>query len=93
VALQPPDLAVEQLVEGIKRYGLRGVSTGGSVEEVELADPRFHPFWAKVEELDVLVFIHPQGTAELETSGRLDGNGVLTNTIGNRWRPPSPSRA
>jgi aminocarboxymuconate-semialdehyde decarboxylase len=93
VALQHPDLAVEQLVEGIKRYGLRGVSTGGSVEEVELADPRIHPFWAKVEDLDVLVFIHPQGTAELETSGRLDGNGVLTNTIGNRWRPPSPSRA
>jgi aminocarboxymuconate-semialdehyde decarboxylase len=92
VALQHPDLAVEQLVEGIKRYGLRGVSTGGSVEEVELADPRFHPFWAKVEDLDVLVFIHPQGTAELETSGRLDGNGVLTKTIGNRWRPPSPSR-
>ena len=83
VALQHPDLAVEQLVEGIKKYGLRGVSTGGSVEGVELADPRFHPFWAKVEELDVLVFIHPQGTAELEKSGRLDGNGVLTNTIGN----------
>ena len=83
VALQHPDLAVEQLVEGIEKYGLRGVSTGGSVEGVELADPRFHPFWAKVEELDVLVFIHPQGTAELEKSGRLDGNGVLTNTIGN----------
>ena len=31
----------------------------------------------------MLVFIHPQGTAELEKSGRLDGNGVLTNTIGN----------
>jgi aminocarboxymuconate-semialdehyde decarboxylase len=83
VALQHPDLAVEQLVDGVKKYGLRGVSTGGSVEGVELADPRFHPFWAKVEELDVLVFLHPQGTAELEASGRLNGNGVLTNTIGN----------
>ncbi len=83
VALQHPDLAVEQLVEGIEKYGLRGVSTGGSVESVELADPKFHPFWAKAEELDVLVFVHPQGTAELEESGRLNGNGVLTNTIGN----------
>jgi aminocarboxymuconate-semialdehyde decarboxylase len=83
VALQHPDLAVEQLVDGVKKYGLRGVSTGGSVEGVELADPRFHPFWAKVQELDVLVFVHPQGTAELEASGRLNGNGVLTNTIGN----------
>ncbi|HEU4371219.1 MAG TPA: amidohydrolase family protein [Methylomirabilota bacterium] len=83
VALQHPDLAVEQLEEGIKKYGLRGVSTGGSVNGEELADPRFHPFWAKAEQLGVLVFIHPQGTAELEATRRLNGNGVLTNTIGN----------
>jgi aminocarboxymuconate-semialdehyde decarboxylase len=83
VALQHPDLAVEQLEEAIKKFGLRGVSTGGSVNGMELADPKLHPFWAKVEQLGVLVFIHPQGTAELESSGRLDGNGVLTNTIGN----------
>ena len=83
VALQHPDLAVEQVEEGIKKYGLRGVSTGGSVNGMELADPKLHPFWAKVEQLGVLVFIHPQGTDELEESGRLNGNGVLTNTIGN----------
>jgi aminocarboxymuconate-semialdehyde decarboxylase len=83
VALQHPALAVEQAEQGIKRYGLRGVSLGGSVEGVELSDPKFHPFWAKVEQLGVLVFIHPQGTAELERTGRLHGNGLLTNTIGN----------
>ena len=83
VALQHPDLAAEQLEEGVKKYGLRGVSTGGSVNGLELADPKFHPFWAKAEQLGALVFIHPQGTAELEAAGRLNGNGVLTNTIGN----------
>jgi len=83
VALQHPDLAVEQVEEGVKKFGLRGVSTGGSVNGMELADPKLHPFWAKVEQLGVLVFIHPQGTDELEESGRLNGNGVLTNTIGN----------
>ena len=83
VALQHPDLAVEQLQDGIKRYGLRGVSLGGSVNGLELSDPKFNPFWARVEQLGVLVFIHPQGTAELERSGRLGGNGLLTNTIGN----------
>ena len=31
----------------------------------------------------MLVFIHPLGTAELERTGRLGGNGLLTNTIGN----------
>jgi len=81
VALQHPDLAVEQLEEGVKKLGLRGVSTGGSVDGRELADPAFHPFWRKAEELGVLVFIHPTGTAEL--AGRLKGNGGLGNVIGN----------
>jgi aminocarboxymuconate-semialdehyde decarboxylase len=83
IALQHPDLAAQQLAEGVKKYGLRGAGTGGSVAGLELSDPRFHPFWAKAEELGVLVFIHPQGTAELEQTTRLQGNGVLTNTIGN----------
>ena len=83
VALQHPDLAAEQLEHGVKKYGLRGAGLGGSVEGLELSDPKFHPFWAKAEELGVLVFIHPQGTAELERTGRLAGNGLLTNTIGN----------
>ncbi|MGH7089129.1 MAG: amidohydrolase family protein, partial [Stellaceae bacterium] len=47
----------------------------------ELAAAKFHPVWAKAEELGVLVFLHPQGTAELDQ--RLTGNGALDNTIGN----------
>ena len=81
VALQHPDLAVEQLEEGVRRYGLRGASLGGSVEGQELSDPKFHTFWARAEQLGVLVFIHPIGTAELKS--RLQGNGGLENTIGN----------
>src|SRR5207249_1264418 len=73
MALQHPDLAVEQIEYGIKKLGLRGVSVGGSVEGRELSDPKFHPVWAKVEELGALVFIHPVGTKELEP--RLHGNG------------------
>jgi aminocarboxymuconate-semialdehyde decarboxylase len=83
VALQHPDLAVEQLVDGVRRCGLRGMGVGGSVEGRELSDPLFHPVWAKAEELGVLVFLHPQGSPELERTGRLAGNGLLTNTIGN----------
>jgi aminocarboxymuconate-semialdehyde decarboxylase len=81
VAMQHPDLAVKQLEDGIKKLGLRGMSVGGSVEGLELADPKFHPIWAKAEELGCLIFIHPVGTPELEK--RLRGNGGLTNTIGN----------
>ena len=81
VALQHPDLAAQQLEHAVKKLGLRGAGVGGSVNGQELSDPKFHPFWAKAEELGVLVFLHPQGTAELK--GRLRGNGGLENTIGN----------
>jgi aminocarboxymuconate-semialdehyde decarboxylase len=83
VALQHPDLATAQLDDGVRRLGMRGVAIGGSVDGRELADPDFHPFWAKAEELGALVFIHPQGCAELAATGRLRGNGLLTNVIGN----------
>jgi aminocarboxymuconate-semialdehyde decarboxylase len=83
VALQHPDLAAEQLEVGMKKYGLRGAAVGGSVDGAELSDPRFHPFWGKAEALGAVIFVHPQGTAELEATTRLKGNGVLTNTIGN----------
>jgi aminocarboxymuconate-semialdehyde decarboxylase len=81
VALQYPDLAIQQLVDGVKRLGLRGAAVGASVAGKEFSDPMFHPFWAKAEELGVLIFIHPQSTPDL--APRLKGNGWLANTIGN----------
>src|SRR5712691_776109 len=84
VALQHPDLVAEQLEEGVKKYGLRGAGIGGSVNGEELSDPKFHPFWAKADQLGVLVFIHPQGTgAPTDLQHRLKGNGYLDNVIGN----------
>ncbi len=81
VALQFPDLAAQQLEHAVKKLGLRGAAVGASVGDDEFADPKFHPFWRKCEELDVLVFLHPQGTPDL--ARRLKGNGVLDNVIGN----------
>ena len=80
-SLQHPDLAAEQLEEGVTRLGLRGGSVGASVGSEEIASRRFDPFWAKAEELDVPIFLHPQGVPELEA--RLQGNGFLGNVIGN----------
>ena len=83
IALQFPELAAEQLRTAVKTQGFRGVSIGGSVEGTDLSDAKFNPFWQACEETGVLVFLHPQGTRELEKSGRLGGSGLLTNTIGN----------
>jgi aminocarboxymuconate-semialdehyde decarboxylase len=60
-----------------------GALIGGRVNGDELSDPEFHPFWAKAEQLGVVIFIHPQGTAELRAGGRLKGNGMLENVIVN----------
>jgi len=81
VALQFPDLAAQQLEEGVKKLGLRGAAIGGHVNGDELSSPKFDPFWAKAEELGVLIFMHPQGIPELDK--RLAGNGRLGNVIGN----------
>lgn len=81
VALQFPELAARQLEHAVKQLGLRGAAVGATVGEEEFADPKFDPFWAKAEELGVLLFLHPQGTPDL--ARRLGGNGWLANTIGN----------
>src|SRR5215470_8667317 len=81
LTLQAPDLAVQELETAVKKQGLKGAAIGGVVNGVEFSDPKFHPVWAKAEELGVPLFIHPQGVPE--AAKRLAGNGWLGNTIGN----------
>jgi len=83
VALQYPELAAEQLDEAVKKLGLRGAAIGGSCEGQELSDRKFDPFWAKAEELGVLLFMHPQPAPGTTQNMRLQGKGGLGNTIGN----------
>ena len=83
LALQHPDLAADQLEQAVRKLGLRGAAIGGSVEGQELSDRKFDPFWAKAEELGVLLFMHPQPAQGTTQNPRLQGKGVLGNTIGN----------
>jgi aminocarboxymuconate-semialdehyde decarboxylase len=81
LTLQYPDLAVQQLETAVREQGLRGAAIGGSVLGEDFSDPKFHPVWAKAEELGAVLFIHPQSTPEL--AKRFKGNGWLSNTVGN----------
>ena len=83
VALQYPDLAAEQLEDGVKRLGLRGASIGGHVNGEDLSLPKYDPFWAKAAELGVPVFMHPNGSANIIREGALSGRADLGNIIGN----------
>jgi aminocarboxymuconate-semialdehyde decarboxylase len=81
VALQFPDLAAAQLQRAVKTMGFRGVAIGTTVAGDELADRKFHPFWASAEELGVLVFVHPLDAPD--PAHRLAGNGALGKVIGH----------
>jgi aminocarboxymuconate-semialdehyde decarboxylase len=84
VALQYPDLAVAQLDNAVTRRGLRGVSLGCTIAGEELASPRFDPFWKKCQELDIMVFLHPQDSANATgVAKRVQGAGSLAYVIGH----------
>ena len=83
VALQFPDLAAEQLEYAVNELGFRGASMGGHVNGVVPAGPEYDEFWAKAEELDVPIFVHPAGSDNIIQEGALDYAGDLGNIIGN----------
>jgi aminocarboxymuconate-semialdehyde decarboxylase len=83
VSLQYPEMAAEQLDEAVKKLGLRGVGIGGHVGGEVPSAPKYDPFWTKVQELGVLVFVHPAGAENIIKEGALRGRGDLGNIIGN----------
>ena len=83
VALQHPDLAAQQLEDGVKRLGLRGASIGGHVNGEDLSLPKYDLFWAKAAELGVPVVMHPNGAENIIKDGTLRGRAELGNIIGN----------
>lgn len=82
-ALQHPALAAQQLEHAVKNLGARGASIGGHVNGKVPSTPEFDVFWAKAQELDVPVFMHPGGSENIVKPGGLDGRGDLGNVIGN----------
>lgn len=78
VALQHPRLAIEQIQYAVATLGLRGVEISTAIGDRELDDPDFESFWAKVQDLDCVVFIHPFGTSLGERVNRY----YLQNIIG-----------
>jgi aminocarboxymuconate-semialdehyde decarboxylase len=79
VPLQAPELAVAELERLVKELGLRGVEICTNVAGAELSEPRFRPFFAKAEELGILIFMHPNGFTE----GRRLADHYFINLIGN----------
>jgi len=79
VPLQSPEFAVAELERMVNGLDLRGVEICTDVAGEELSSPRFRPFFAKAEELGVVVFMHPSGYTD---GGRL-ADHYFINVIGN----------
>jgi aminocarboxymuconate-semialdehyde decarboxylase len=81
VPLQNVDLAVAELERAVKTLGLRGVEINPSVNGMDLTDPRLNleRFFAKAQQLDALIFMHPIGF----TGGERLVDHYLNNVIGN----------
>jgi aminocarboxymuconate-semialdehyde decarboxylase len=78
VPLQDVALAVRELTHGVKELGMRGVVTGSNVNGHGFDEEAFQPFFGKVEELGIPLFIHPNNPAGVERIGRY----YLANFLG-----------
>jgi len=71
-------MAAEELEYCMKRLGFRGVEIGTNVVGQEISRGR-DAFWAKAQELDAMVFMHPNGF----TGGERLSDHYFINIIGN----------
>src|SRR5215468_841001 len=62
--LHVPPLAVAELERCRRELGLTGVAISTTAAGLELGDGALRPFWAKAEELDAVIFIHPGGNRD-----------------------------
>ena len=63
VPLQDPGMAVAELDRTVKELGFRGVELCTNVRGVDLTRAGLEKFFARVEELGLLIFLHPFGTS------------------------------
>ena len=81
VPLQNADLAVAELERCVRQLGLRGVEILPNVNGKDLTDPSLglEKFFARAQELDVVIFMHPLGY----TQGQRLLDHYFINVIGN----------
>ncbi len=77
--MQAPDRAVLELGRLVSQHGFTGVSLNPSAEGHDYDEPAYESFWRRVEELDVVVVLHPNGF----TSGERLTRYYMINVVGN----------
>ena len=83
VPLQNPKMAVKELERCVKKLGMRGVEICTNVNGIDLADKRLglDKFFAKAQELDVVVFMHPMGFTHADRMTDHYFNNIIGNPL------------
>jgi aminocarboxymuconate-semialdehyde decarboxylase len=66
VPLQDVERAVQELSYATRELGLKGVVVGSNVNGHGFDEEQFWPFFEKIQELDIPIFIHPNDPAGTE---------------------------
>lgn len=59
VPLQDMDLAIKEMERCVKTLKMPGLEIGSNINDKNLSDPSFQPFWQAAEELGCAIFVHP----------------------------------
>lgn len=83
VPLQNPKMAVKELERCVKKLGMRGVEICTNVNGIDLADKRLglDKFFAKAEELGVVIFMHPMGFTHADRMTDHYFNNIIGNPL------------
>lgn len=83
VPLQNAELAVRELDYAVKELGLRGVEICTNVNGKNLTDPTLglEKFFARCEELGVVIFMHPLGYTQADRLTHHYFNNVIGNPL------------
>jgi len=88
VPLQDPDLAVRELERLVRELNMSAVEIQTNIRDLYPGAKSFWPFWEAVQDLDVLVFLHPNEPLNIGAERMEDY--YLKNLLGN---PIETSRA
>lgn len=88
LAMHSPDAAVEELTRTVDTLGFKGALVNGHTFGTYYDDRAYDPFWARLQELDVPLYLHPTDAYVMprvfdghpELAGAAWGWGVETGT-------------
>jgi aminocarboxymuconate-semialdehyde decarboxylase len=83
VPLQDSQLAIRELDYAVKQLGMRGVEICTNVNGKNLTDPslKLEKFFARCEELGVVIFMHPLGYTQADRLTEHYFNNVIGNPL------------